>query len=304
MGWRGSGGDLAFLRETEVALLNAPFVDDGWRIAIDMVARATGSRGANLVCLGSAAPTLNLFTGFDAGEVERALSDPAMWGPQNWRVGTSTKPYEIQHDLHYRDYRAGRPRSDYDEAAYELDMPHGFQTIFSRDVAGFIGLAVIRGRREGPADPQSVERFERLSWVLGRALKAEMAMAGEGIRTALVDIDETPGALILLNRHGWACGFSRAAEALLSTGDPLRLRGASVAASNSFDDARLQQLLGFLLYRDVPPGGSVTVRLRGAGGSCWTVQCTHLPRTLLALGFEPQVALRIEPAHGSGTLDD
>lgn len=287
-----------------MALLNAPFVEDGWRTAIDMVARATGSRGANLVCLGSGAPSLNLFTGFDAAEVERALSDPAMWGPQNWRVGTSTKPYDIQHDLHYRDYRNGRPRGDYDEAAYELDMPHGCQTIFSRDVAGFIGLAVIRGRREGPADPESVDRFEHLSWVIGRALKSEMALAGNGIRTALADVDHSPDAVVLLNRHGWACGFSRAAEALLSGGDPLLLPGARLAASNPFDDARLQQLLGFLLHRDAPTGGSVALPVRGAGHRRWTVHCTHLPRTLLALGFEPQVALRIEPAHGSDVIAD
>lgn len=299
MRWLSSVGDGAFLRQTEVAILNAPFVEDGWRTAIDMVARATHSRGANLICLGSAAPTLNLFTGFDTVEVGRALSDPAMWGAQNWRVGTSTKPFEIQHDQHYSEYRSGRPAGDYDEAAFELDMPHGFQTIFSRDVAGFIGLAVIRGRREGPADPESVDRFERLTGQMGRALKAEMGLAGEGIRAALNDIDDTPGSVILLNRHGWACGFSRTAEAALDLGDPLLLRGPRVAAVDPHDDLRLQQLLYFLLHRDEPAGGAVALPLRGLGGRRWLLHCTHLPRTLLALGFEPQVALRLEPAHGS-----
>lgn len=294
-----SGREVQFLRETRRALLNAPFVEDGWRTAIDMVARATGSRGANLVCLGSSAPTLNLFTGFDPAEVERALSDPAMWGPQNWRVGTSTHPYDIQHDVHYRNYRDGRPRGDYDEAAYQLDMPHGFQTIFSRDAAGFIGLAVIRGRREGPADPDSVDRFERLSWLIGRALKTEMALAGDGIRTALCSVDETPDAVILLNQHGWACGISRAAEDLLDTGSPLRLRGPRVMACNPIDDGRLQQLVQFLLHRDTPRGGAVRLVVRDLFGREWAVHCTHLPPTLLTLGFEPQVALRIEALQGA-----
>lgn len=295
MGMRGSGADEKFLRETELALLNAPFVADGWQKAIGMVSSATWSRGANLVCLGQSAPTLNLLSGCDHAQAERILSDPVMWGPENWRVGTATRPFEIQHDLHYQEYRERMPRGPYDEAAFELDMPHGFQTIFSQDVAGFIGLAIIRGHKEGPADPDSVARFEHLSYVIGRALRLEMSMAGDGIKLALGQFEAVRDAVVLVNRHGWACGMTDAAEAMIDRGAPLMQRGARIALANLFDNYRFQQLLDFMLYKDHQCGHAVNLPIGGIGSDRWTVTLSHLPPVGLALGFDPKVAISVRP---------
>lgn len=292
----------AEFRETRRALLNAPFVANGWTEALDLVARTTGSRGANLVCLGGGTPSLNLITGFAQDEIDRWFNDPVLWGPSNWRVGSTTRPFEIQHDIHYKAYREQVRTSDYCDVVHQIGMQHGCQTIFSNDSAGFIGLAIMRDHRDGAADTRCVDRFEIMSSLIARALKTEMALAGDGIRMALGQIDDTPEAVVLLNQHGWACGISRAAERLLADGVPLRLRGPRVSASDRFDDSRLQQLLHFLLNRDSPRGGAVSLPLRDHHGVRWTVHCTHLPPTLLALGFEPQVALRIERAQESPAL--
>jgi len=96
--WRFDPSERQFLRETDEALMNAPFVEGGWMTALDMIARATSSRGANLVCLGGALPSLNLISGFDQDLVDRYFANPEMWGRHNWRVGTATGPFEIQHD--------------------------------------------------------------------------------------------------------------------------------------------------------------------------------------------------------------
>ena len=295
MGERGGAADVAFLRETELALINAPFAPDGWQTAIGMIASATWSRGANLVCLGGSAPSLNLLHGCDHAQAERILSDPAMWGPQNWRVGSAGGPFEIQHDMHYRAYREGRPRGDYDEAAYELDMPHGCQTIFSRDVAGFIGLAIIRGQREGAMDPDSVARFEYLTYAMGRALRLEMALAGDGIHLALGQFDRVRDAVILVNRHGWACGMSRAAERMIDRGTPILQRGAQIGLAHPIDDHRFQQLLAFMLHRDPQCGHAVTLPIGAWGGGRWTLTLAHLPPVGIALGFEPQLSIIIRP---------
>ena len=292
----------AEFRDVRRALLNAPFVERGWQTALDLVARTTGSRGANLVCLGGGTPSLNLITGFEQEEIDRWFADPALWGPSNWRVGSTTRPFEVQHDLHYKAYRERVRTGDYCDVVHQIGMQHGCQTIFSNDAAGFIGLAIMRDGRDGLADPQCVDRFEIMSGLIARALKTEMALAGDGIRMALGEVDQTPDAVILLNQHGWACGMSLAAERLLSDGVPVRLKGPRIAATDRFDDVRFQQLIHFLLNRDSPNGGAVTLPLRDPFGERWLVHCTHLPPTLLSLGFEPQVALRFERAQDLAAL--
>ena len=298
----GSCTDVAFLRETELALINAPFAPGGWQTAIEMVASATWSRGANLVCLGNSAPSLNLLSGCDHDQVDRILSDPAMWGPQNWRVGTASQPFEIQHDVHYREYREQRPASDYDEAALELDMPHGCQTIFSRDVAGFIGLAIIRGHREGPMDPDSVSRFEHLSHIIGRALRLEMSLAGNGISLALGQFQRVRDAVIVVNRHGWACGMSRTAERMVDRGGPVIQRGAFIGLANPIDDFRFQQLLAFMLHKDPQCGHAVKLKIGAWGGGHFILTLTHLPPARLELGFEPRLSIMIRPTARTGAL--
>lgn len=260
-----------------------------------MVARATWSKGANLACIGEGAPTLNLVTGCDQDLFYEHCANPVMWSEVNWRIGVTTRPFEIQHDEHYLDYRSNRPCSDYNESTYELDLEHGCQTIFSHDVAGFIGIAVLRGRKDGKADPGSVDRFEYLSPIIARALKVEMALAGEGIRLALGGQAAARSSMALINRHGWACGMSPAAEEMIDEGMPIRCRGPRLAMSNPVDDMRFQQLLAFMLHHDRNAGHAVRMVVGAAPLPTWKVTVAHIPPGDLSLGFEPHVTVIVEP---------
>jgi hypothetical protein len=286
--------DRAFLTETKLAVRNAPFVDGGWLRAIDMVARATRSRGANLVCLGGAVPSLNMIAGFDQAEVDRYFSDPAMWGRSNWRVGVTTQPFEVQHDEHYRGYRKRHGSGDYCAASHQLDMPYGCQTIFSQNVAGFIGLAVMRGKRDGAADPSMVGRFQHLIVDLGRALRAEMAMAGQGTKLRFDALEQSSAPLVLLNKHGWVCGMSDAGLEHLEGGVPLVLRGARISAASEIDDRQLQRLIDRFSHASHRGSGPARLLLQPREGTLWRLHLVPLPAGELALGFDASLAIRIE----------
>ena len=101
----------------------------------------------------------NLFTGKEADRAQLHFANPAMWGACNWRVGSSGDPMTIQHDGHYRSYRRQRGRSltaDYDDAVSDLDMQYGCQAVLMADQEHFLGLAIMRGRMEGPCDSSAL----------------------------------------------------------------------------------------------------------------------------------------------------
>ena len=278
----------AYLREVELALLNAPF-DGGWRDALGMIATATHSRGSDLVSLGGSLPSLNIFSGYGEDAVE-AFEDPRLWGPCNWRVGSATVPFQIRHDGHYREYRERVDTRLYDEVAFGIDMPFGCQTIFAQDETGFLGLALLRTEREGPCTPESIAVFGRLCRSMARSIKVEATLAGEGAAIALRDYEAIDRAVALVNRHGWLCGMSPEADAMLIAGWPLQSARERLRLADPAGNYRFQQLLGHLL--SMPPLAAARAHLVIPG---WQVQLTHLPLTASELGFEPMLAVVVTP---------
>lgn len=285
----GHSNNAAYLREVELAIVNAPFGGD-WTGALDQLARACRSRGTNLVSIGGPVPSLNILTGYDTGLFAESFADPAMWGEGNWRVGTATIPFQIQHDGHYADYRARHPTSRYDEVVHGLGMSFGCQTIFAQDETGFLGLALMRTEREGPCSPEVLASFERLCRVTARAIKVEASLAGEGAILALGQMDSVGKAVILLNRHGWRCAVSAEAEAVLVAGWPLQSSRERIRLSDRAGDYRFQQQLSFLL--SAPPTAMLTASMRTAG---WRIEMTQLPFPCGELAFEAVLALTVTP---------
>lgn len=276
-----------YLRDVELALVNAPFGGD-WREAMAMIATATGSRGSDLVSLGGPLPSLNMFTGYDQRDVD-AFDDPMLWGECNWRVGTATTPFQIQHEEHYRAYRERFDTRLYDEVAHASGMPFGCQTVFAQDEIGFLGLALLRSERDGPCTPEIVARFDRLCRVTARSIKVEATLAGEGAALALGAMDIVGKAVVLLNRHGWRCAISPDADAILTAGWPLQSARERIRLTDRRDDYRFQQLLGFLL--SAPPA-ALTASLMSQG---WRIEMAQLPVTVSQLAFEASLAIVITP---------
>ncbi len=295
--------EASFLRQTELALINAPFEPDGWRRAVAMVATATASPSANLVGMGG--PMLlpfNIFSGPDQQRSERYFADPALWGACNWRVNCTTVPMAIQHEAHYRAARALGGTADYDDAVSDLDIPYGCQSAIMMGQGGFVGLAVMRGRRDGPCDEHSLARFRKLTLTLQRAIRVQLAVDGEAGELMLGDMDGLSSATILLDRHGNLCALTRRAEDLFEAEGPLALNGLSVRLRNRDEDRSCHRAMARLLGHG-GEGPHVHQMRAGAGANglraAWMLYLVRLPARDHGLGFDPHLAMTLKPLPGA-----
>lgn len=288
------------LREAELIILNAPFEERGWERAVTGIAAATGSHAAQLLGLGGPLLLpLNIFVGPPASfrhYIERA----EMHGPCNWRVGTATVAMSIQHEPQYDAYRRTHQTSDYDDAASEMDIPYGCQSALMLDHNGLIGLALLRGRRDGRCTAETLDRFARLRHHVARSVRVQLALDGEAAELMVGDLAPLHGATLLLDRHGSLAALTPAAEEALGEKGPLRLCGLAVRLREPQEDRPFQQALARLLASDGISGplvhqarvGRSTHQPEGA----WRLFITRLPHRPHGLGFDPHLALTVKAA--------
>ncbi|MEQ7873287.1 hypothetical protein ABDK56_04700 [Sphingomonas sp. ASV193] len=252
---------------------------------------ALHSRGANLVCLGGDLPTLNLVSGFDQGEIDDTFGLPELWGAANWRVGSTTRVGDIQHEHHYDQYRTQARTEMYDDAVSDLDMPYGCQTLFLQDGRGFVGLALLRGRRNGRCKAETLAGFSRLAHFVDQGVRAEMALAGEGAHVALGNYDSISPPLLLLNRLGWLVATSPAADLALDEGDAVRARGRRIA----FVDERLDRKFWRIAAALLQPGNAArSISLAVASGAMRALHVARIGGDEDALGLHPSLAVRLD----------
>lgn len=282
-------------RQAELAILNAPFEKGGWHRAAAGIAEATGSSAAHL--LGMGGPLLlplNVFVG-DVPGIERYLGDPDFHGESNWRVGSVTLPMEIQHEAHYAAYRLEHDTAEYDDASSDLDIPFGCQCAVLLDSNTLLGIALLRRRRDGPCDAQTLSRFARLRHQLARAVRVQLALDGEAAELMVGEMEPLQGATILLDRLGSLCALTPAAEQLLEDGGPLELDGLAVRLRNRAEDRQLQSALARLLASDGRDQAVVhearVGRSVNAPRGKWRLIVVRLPQREHGLGFEPHLAV-------------
>lgn len=287
------------LRQTELAILNAPFEECGWERAVIGIIEATGSSGGHL--LGMGGPLLlplNVFVG-DVPGIERYLGDPVFHGAINWRVGSVTAPMAIQHEPHYEAYRQLHDTSDYDDAASDLDIQFGCQCAVLLDSRNMLGLALLRSRADGPCTDETLSRFALLRRQLARAVRMQIALDGEAAEMMVGHLDDSQCATLLLDRQGNLCALSPAAEALFEERGPLALSGLAVELRNRGENRAFQQALSRLLASDGHRSSVVHETRIGrdetALGGKWRLFVVRLPHRDNGLGFDPHLAVTIKP---------
>ncbi len=271
---------------------------------MELTAWACGGSAANLVGLGG--PTLlpfNLFTGKMADRAQAHFSNPALWGSCNWRVGSSADPMTIQHDDDYRAYRrqyGAALTADYDDAVSDIDMQFGCQAVLMADQQHFLGLAVMRGRMEGPCDGSALFAFERLIQHAQRAVRVHLALDGEAGELLAGNWSDLNLPMLVLDRFGGLCAMTPAGEQLLDEDGPLSLRGISVAARDRREDRHFQAALARLLRTGEHAVGPHFHRMI-AGRSerhptgRWMLSLLRLPRRPHGLGFDPHAIVCAKP---------
>ena len=295
----------ALLRETRLAVLNAPFEADGWRRAVEMVARSCHASGANLVGFGGPlAPSLNMFVGPDHDRAEQTFARPELWGQCNWRVNSAGGPLSIQHEAHYAAYRGVAETADYDDAVSDLDMQFGCQAPLISDSRSFLGLALFRGRRAGRCSETTLTRFAGLIRDIHRAVRVQLALDGEAAELMIGNLDSLQSAMVLIDRYGCICAMTPAAEHLAEDGGAFRLCGLSFQLRNFPENRRMERAMRRLLALGAESTASPVFemsvgRTASAPEGRWVARLVRLPRREHGLGFDPHLAVTfqaIQPA--------
>ena len=241
----------------------------------------------------------NLFTGKEAGKAQLHFANPAMWGACNWRVGSSGDPMTIQHDGHYRSYRRRHGRAltaDYDDAVSDLDMQYGCQAVLIADQEHFLGLAVMRGRMEGPSGSSTLFAFERIIRHAQRAVRVHLALDGEAGELLAGNWSDLASHMLVLDRFGGLCAMTPAGEQLLDEDGPLSLRGISIAARDRREDRYFQAALARLLRVGEGDMGPNLHRMTVGRPTCrWGLSILRLPRRPHGLGFDPHMIVCAKP---------
>jgi hypothetical protein len=235
---------------------------------------------------------LNIVSGLDE-KIGQYLGNVHLHGPVNWRVGSTTVPMAIQHDLHYAAYRAANDTADYDDAASDLDMQFGCQAVVLGDESMFLGIAMMRGRREGPCTPETLADFSVLLRPLQRAVRMQLALDGEAGELMLGDMAGLHGATILLDRLGSLIAMTPAAESAFEEDGPLTLAGLAVRVRDPGLDRQFQRALARLLKCDDALSAPLHQMRISFGAGSWQLVIMRLPEREHGLGFDPHLAVTL-----------
>ena len=289
--------------EAELALLNAPFEDHGWERAVVLAAAATGSRSANLIGIGGPALLpFNYFCGPNETRFAHYFGNASLWGPTNWRVNTTTRPMAIQREADYQAYRALNDTADYDDAVADLDLEFGCQSALFLGSGSIVGLAIMRGRREGHCDAHALSSFRALTVTMQRAIRMQLAIDGEAAEMMLGHFSTMRSATLLLDRHGHLAALTPAAEALFHAPGPFNLDGLALRLRHCDEHRSLVAAMARLLQHD---GNGVHVHQTHVGRGPahpqgrWRLYLVRLPAREHGLGFDPHLALTLKPAAAS-----
>ena len=140
-----------------------------------------------------------------------------------------TSVVALQH-LH-RAYRATAKTERYDDAVADLDLELGCQAALLLGGGSIVGLAIIRGRREGPCSDTTLRRFRHLSVTAQRAVRMQLAIDNEAAEMMLGNMAAMRSATLLLDRHGNLAALTPKAETLFEDDGPLVLDGLAPPAA-------------------------------------------------------------------------
>lgn len=162
-----------------------------------------------------------------------------------------------------------------------------------------VGLAIIRGRREGPCSDTTLRRFRHLSVTAQRAVRMQLAIDNEAAEMMLGNMAAMRSATLLLDRHGNLAALTPKAETLFEDDGPLVLDGLAPRLGYRNEDIFLLAAMARLLALD---GHGAHVHQSRVGRNSahpygrWRLYLVRLPARDHGLGFDPHLALTIKPA--------
>lgn len=255
-----------------------------WLPALQRLADLTGSQRAQLIGIGGpAAIPFNLVTDLP----ERALREfveieggsPAV----NPRVFASSvaSVMEVVSEAHYATAIPHLATDVYLDFMHDHDIPFGCQASLIDEPHGLIGLALLRGRRDGESTPTQRALFAEAARHARGAVRVGMAMEANAVRYLGGVLESSGSAAFLCELDGRVRSMTGAAERLVARG-------------------RLQILAGRLTARHAGEAAALAAAMAAGAQSA--------PPQAVALAGQPGSALlvldvMVAPAGGWGLFE-
>jgi DNA-binding CsgD family transcriptional regulator len=223
---------------------NAALGLGSWTDALNALAAATGSRGGELIGLGAeAAVPFNWFTEADPSAapefVEAGGGDPRI--NSRVRIGGSAPELTVLDERDFTSAEDGRRFPEYGEWMRRHDMRFACLSPLLRQDGLLVGLAVVRGEKQGNVSDEQKRAFAAVAPHVRAAVRTQMAMETQGLALLTHALDAIEAAAIVCDGSGLVRALSPLADRLLAEGRWLRLRGGRLAARHEADTAAMHE---------------------------------------------------------------
>ena len=232
-----------------------------WRTALESLCDLTGSQAASFWVLdGSERPQLPTFIciNFDMESIKEYLDHTASIDPTvQYLVAHPDQP--IVHDGLVITEREKDKHPYYDWHERRIDTR--FRMVGQTRVAPKVqaGVALHRTRKAGRYEPRDIGRFSLLHGHLERALAIGIRFGSmNAVKQSATDwLDHSASAILFLDERKHIAFANRAALAMQSSGDGIRLGPDGIVLLRREDDDKLQSLIAQVLSPIASPGGSL-----------------------------------------------
>lgn len=267
-----------------------------WPSALRQITELSGSLGASFWVLdGSETPRLSTFVtiNFDPAAIQEYLEHAAAIDPTVHYLA-SHPDVPIVHDglVIGEAEKDKHPYYDWHERRIETRFRMVGQAQLAPAVQG--GIALHRTRKAGRFESADIKQFAVLHRHLERALKI-------GVRIGSLDaaagvgkewLDRCTAAVFLLDDGKRVVFSNRAADALQSSGDGIRVSARRIGLARKQDDIRLQALIEQALARGGPRHGGTLRAQRPSGKRSFGIFVNPLTREYPILSmFRPAVCV-------------
>jgi DNA-binding CsgD family transcriptional regulator len=281
------------------ALYDAAADETLWPKALQELSDLTESQAATFWVLdGSDQPRLPTFNfiNLDPAFVQHYLNDAAHLDPTvQYLVKHPQQP--IVHDGLVIDERGKDRHPYYDWHGRYSDLRFRLVGQVCPAPAVQAGVALHRTRKAGRYEPRDIEVFSALYRHLERALAIGFRLGSLGTmqRCTTELMDRNPAAVLLLDARKHVVYANRAAEALCSAGDGIRLSANGIVVLSRNDNDKMQTLIGEALSREPLPGSGGSLRVaRPSGKRAYAVLVSPLSTRYAALSaLRPAVCIVI-----------
>lgn len=271
--------------------LGAALDPSSWRDVLGEMADATGSSHGQLIGLGPGATAFNWISGIDDDVIESSGSAHLNTPDLNFRIAADMlrDAPPIIYEAHYDRARRTLRGDDYLDMCADLDIGHGCQTRLTADDGGMIGLALLRGERDGRSTPDQRAIFAALAVQARAAVRMQRAIEQQGFALLSGTFDAMGKACWLMDGAGRVGGMTPAADQLLST-TRLRLKDGWLATDRAEESRRIAGALRSVLASPHLPADPIALP-DDRGGVAMMLEIFPLPRCPWDLSFAPRVVV-------------